>query len=122
MDSILVVEDDEKIAFLLNFILTRQNYKVVKQEDGQKASEWIATNDAPSLVLLDIMLPYKDGYALLSEMRANPKWKDVPVLMLTAKAQGDEITRAFDQGANDYLIKPFQPDELLARIKRFLKK
>ncbi len=120
--TIMVVEDDEKISFLLNFLLTRQGFHVLKSTDGDRASEWIAANGPPDLVLLDIMLPHKDGYAVLSEIRAKPSWKDVPVMMLTAKAQGTDITRALDQGANDYLIKPFQTDELVARIKRFLKK
>jgi DNA-binding response OmpR family regulator len=69
-------------------------------------------------VLLDVMLPFLDGFALVALLRAQPAWKNVPVIMLTAKTQEKDIVRALDEGANDYIVKPFQPAELLARIKR----
>lgn len=116
--TILVVEDDEKISQLLNFLLEREGYKVLRVEDGKKALDCIASQTPPDVVLLDLMLPFKDGYQILTEVRGHTTWKNVPVLVLTAKAQSQEIARALDMGANDYLVKPFQPTELLARIKR----
>lgn len=118
----MIVEDDEKIAFLLDFLLAREGYNILKAGDGKKASELIASGDPPDLVLLDLMLPFKDGYQLLAEIRGKESWKSVPVIMLTAKSQSQEVARALEEGANEYLVKPFQPAELLARLKRFLKK
>ncbi|CAH1043190.1 response regulator [Halomonas sp. TD01] len=124
--TILMVEDEEDIAFLLRFILERNGYQVEHAEDGKQALERIAigTNNSqvPDLVLLDIMLPYHDGLEVLARLRALPAWEDVPVLMLTAKAREADIVRALELGADDYVTKPFQPDELLARLRRFLRK
>jgi DNA-binding response OmpR family regulator len=116
--TLLIVEDDEKISLLLDFFLNREGYKVTKVEDGKKALAWITSESPSDVVLLDLMLPFKDGYQILSEIRSHDSWKNVPVIILTAKAQSQEIARALDMGANDYLVKPFQPAELLARIKR----
>jgi two-component system, OmpR family, alkaline phosphatase synthesis response regulator PhoP len=71
--------------------------------------------------MLDVMLPYIDGFQLIAHIRAKPEWRDSPILMLTAKSQEGEIVRALDAGANDYLVKPFQPNELKARIRRLVR-
>lgn len=118
--KILVIEDDSKVSFLIELILSKAGYQVVKLEDGDLASKYIAQQSPPDLVLLDIMLPYKDGYQLLQEMRSHPNWKPVPVVILSALAQGKDITKGLSLEANDYLAKPFQPDELLARIKKYI--
>ncbi len=80
------------------------------------------SDKVPDLVLLDIMLPYHDGLEILARLRAQPEWEDVPVIMLTAKSREANIVRALEVGADDYVTKPFQPDELLARLRRFLRK
>lgn len=118
----LIVEDDEQIAYLLRFILEREGYQVQLCSDGQAAQKVMAAMPPPALVTLDVMLPYVDGYQLLGIMRKRPDWKDVPILMLTAKSQEKDIVRALDAGAADYLVKPFKPDELRARIKRMVKR
>ena len=117
--SALVVEDDEHIAYLLQFILERDGFVVHLARDGREAKQFIEQNAPPSIVLLDVMLPFIDGFSLVTLLRAQPAWKTVPVIMLTAKTQEKDIIRALDEGANDYIVKPFQPAELLARIKRF---
>ena len=71
---------------------------------------------------MDIMLPYHDGLELLERLRGETAWREVPVLMLTAKAREADIVRALDLGANDYVTKPFQPEEVLARVRRMLRK
>jgi len=119
--TVVVVEDDEVIAYLLEFILKREGYEAVRAKDGREALDLIQTLPAPSLVLLDVMLPYSDGFQLIQAIRANPAWRDVPIVMLTVKSHEQDIVRALDSGANDYILKPFQPNELLARIRRFLK-
>lgn len=116
--SVLVVEDDEHIAHLLRFMLQRENYAVDVARDGREAKQFIEQNPPPDLVLLDVMLPYVDGFALVALLRQQAAWKTTPVIMLTAKTQEQDIVRALQAGANDYILKPFQPAELLARVKR----
>ncbi|TCS71497.1 response regulator receiver domain-containing protein [Sulfuritortus calidifontis] len=119
--KVVVVEDDEVIAYLLEFILKREGYEAVRAKDGREAIDLIQTMAAPSLVLLDVMLPYSDGFQLIHAIRGNSQWQSVPIVMLTVKSQEQDIVRALDSGADDYILKPFQPNELLARIRRFLK-
>ncbi len=117
----LVVEDDDQIAYLLRFILEREGFKVELASDGRVAQDLIAHGAPPALVLLDVMLPFVDGYQLLATIRAKDGWENVPVLMLTAKSQEKDIVRALDSGAADYMVKPFKPDELRSRVKRLVK-
>ena len=117
----LVVEDDEQIGYLLQFILEGEGYAVHLAADGRLAREFIDTAPAPTLVTLDVMLPHVSGVELLAAIRANNDWKDVPVLMLTAKAQEKDIVYALENGASDYIVKPFKPDELRARVRRLTK-
>lgn len=122
-EHILMVEDDEDIAFLIRFLLERNGYNVVHMADGRQAQAAIEEAvEPPALALLDIMLPYRDGIELLQHIRSLDSWQDTPVLMLTAKAGEHDIVRALEIGADDYVLKPFQPDELLARIRRMLRK
>ena len=117
----LVVEDDDQIAYLLRFILEREGYRVELAPDGRAAERLIDSMQPPALAMLDVMLPHVDGYQLLGMIRARETWQAVPVLMLTAKSQEKDIVRALDAGASDYLVKPFKPDELRARIKRMVR-
>jgi DNA-binding response OmpR family regulator len=120
MASILIIEDDESIAELLRFMVERDGHEAVLLADGGAARQHILTAPPPTLVLLDAMLPYRDGLALLGDMRASDSWKSVPVIMLTAKSLERDIVRALEAGASDYVIKPFQPQELMARVRRLL--
>jgi DNA-binding response OmpR family regulator len=117
---VLVVEDDVHIAQVLTFMLERQGYRVIYAEDGRAAVQHIVSGPVPDLVLLDVMLPFVDGFEVLNLLRAREGWETVPVLMLTAKSSEQDTVRALDAGANDFIIKPFQPLELLARLRRYL--
>ena len=119
---ILMVEDEEDIAFLIRFMLERHGFVVDHAADGRQAIEKITASTPPDLTLMDIMLPYHDGLELIERLRAQPGWEQVPVLMLTAKAREVDIVRALELGADDYVTKPFQPEELLARIRRLLRR
>jgi DNA-binding response OmpR family regulator len=119
--SVLVIEDDEHIAHVLKFMLERQQYQVTVVSDGRAARAAIESGAVPDLVLLDVMLPYIDGFELVRIARAQAGWQDVPIVMLTAKTMEQDIVRALDAGASDYVLKPFQPNELLARLRRYLK-
>jgi len=118
--TVLVVEDDVHIAQVLTFMLERQGYRVVYAGDGRAAVQQIVSSPVPDLVLLDVMLPFVDGFEVLGLIRAREGWQTVPVLMLTAKNGEQDTVRALDAGANDFIIKPFQPLELLARLRRYL--
>jgi DNA-binding response OmpR family regulator len=117
----LVVEDDDQIAQLLRFILEREGYRVEIAADGRAAQKLVAALAPPAVVLLDVMLPYLDGYQLLAEMRGRSGWERLPIVMLTAKSQEKDVVRALDAGANDYVVKPFRPEELRARVKRLVR-
>jgi DNA-binding response OmpR family regulator len=119
--TVLIVEDDEHISQVLRFMLERQGYQVVHMADGRAASQHVTTASPPALVLLDVMLPYVDGFEIVQLIRAQAAWQEVPVLMLTAKNTERDTVRALDAGASDFIIKPFQPQELLARVRRYLR-
>jgi DNA-binding response OmpR family regulator len=118
----LVVEDDEQIAQVLRFILEREGFEVHAAADGRAAQALIDTLAPPAIVTLDVMLPHADGYELLARIRARAGWEQVPVVLLTARSQEKDIVRALDGGASDYLVKPFKPDELRARVRRLLRR
>ena len=120
--DVLVAEDDDQISYLLNFMLTREGYKVKVANDGQEAMDAIKEIEMPKLVLLDIMMPFFDGYQLVNHIRNETDWKDVPIVMLTAKSQEKDIIKALEGGANDYVVKPFQPGELITRLKMLMRR
>ncbi len=116
--SILLVEDDEVTAYMLEYLLQREGYKVTNVPDGKQAFETINDNPPFSLVLLDIMVPYVSGFELISHIRSLPDWDNTAVIMLSGKSQEKDIIKALDAGATDYIVKPFQPGEVLARIRK----
>jgi DNA-binding response OmpR family regulator len=118
--KVLMVEDEEDTASLLKFLLERANYRVVHAKDGRNAQELIDTMPLPDIVLLDVMLPFLSGLQVLTYIRSKIEWEKVPVVMLTADGSEHDIKRALETGANDYMLKPFNPRELTSRLKRFL--
>ncbi|NMM05817.1 response regulator transcription factor [Polaromonas sp.] len=117
--SVLVVEDDDNISHMLKFMLEREQYRVSLALNGRIAKTFIESNPPPSVILLDVMLPFIDGFELVNLIRATAGWQSVPIIMLTAKTQEQDAVRALDAGANDYIHKPFAPKELLARVRRY---
>ena len=113
-----VIDDDLSISTLLQVILKKEGYSVTVIRDGRAARKAIEEGPPPSVVTLDLMLPEIDGFRLLEIMRAQPGWQNVPVLMLTARSQEKDIARALELGANDFIVKPFRPDELRERVRR----
>ena len=115
----LVVEDDRIIVMVLEDVLSRDGFSVQTARDGRQALDFLTTSPRPpAVVLLDVMLPYVDGFELIKTIRQHATWNQVPIIMLTAKSQEQNIVRALDDGANDYVVKPFRPLELMARIRR----
>jgi DNA-binding response OmpR family regulator len=118
--SVLIIEDDLHTAYLLGYLVEKEGFKAERVADGRGAAERLARLPPPDLVLLDVMLPYTDGFQLLTRMRASPEWKAVPVIVLTSRTHEEDAVRALAIGADDYLTKPFSPVELIARIRRRL--
>lgn len=119
--SILIVEDEKDLAQLLSYNLEQEGFRAKIESNGQEAYER-ALRDLPDLILLDLMLPKMSGLEVCRLLRSNPKSKHIPVIMLTAK--GEEIDRVvgFEMGADDYIVKPFSPRELVLRVKAILKR
>jgi CheY-like chemotaxis protein len=120
--AVLVVEDDPGIRYLLQFILEQQGHDVVSASDGTEGMALIAGERRADLAILDITLPSIDGLQLLEHLRTSPPWHDIPVLMLTARGDERSVQRALAAGADDYLAKPFDPVELVARLERLVRR
>lgn len=116
----LVIEDNEHIAFMLEFILKRAGYDTAVVLNGRDAQAAIKNLDPVDIVVLDLMLPHVSGYQLITEIRDNLAWRNVPIIVLSAKVMEEDIVKALDLGANDYVTKPFRPLEMLARIRRIV--
>lgn len=118
---IYVLEDDENIRELIIYTLNGQNMQA--RGFGLPSEFWKAIQEkTPSLVLLDIMLPEEDGFSILQKLRASPATRRLPVIMLTAKGSEYDIVRGLDNGADDYIPKPFRMMELLSRIRALLRR
>lgn len=121
MQKILIVEDERDIADLVGFNLERAGFEVLKAHDGITGAE-MAIHQRPDLVILDLMLPGKDGYGVFKEIRRDPRSRNIPVIMLTARAQTEDRIQGLEAGADDYLTKPFSPKELMLRVQAVLKR
>jgi len=117
---ILCVEDNQDLAVLIQAVIAREGLEPVYARDGREAVQYIETHPPVAGVLLDILLPYVDGFQLVQKIRAQPGWQRVPILMLSAKSQQRDILRALEIGANDYMLKPFDPAALVARLRRLV--
>ena len=120
-NRVLVVEDDPTIARLLRHWLTQRGYEVEILPNGRIAIDRLsADEDMPQMVFLDIMMPFADGFEVLTNIRSRNTWQKVPVIMVTSKSSEATIVKAFEAGANDYVTKPFRPNELMMRMNRLL--
>lgn len=115
--KILACDDEKHIVRLVQVNLERAGYQVVTANDGKEALQKIASEN-PDLVVLDVMMPYMDGFEVLQNLRRNPSTRDIPVIMLTAKAQDADVFKGWQSGVDCYLTKPFNPMELLSFVKR----
>jgi len=115
--KILAVDDEKHIVRLVQVNLERAGYTVVTANDGKEALQKVS-EEHPDLVVLDVMMPYMDGFEVLQNLRRNPSTRDIPVIMLTAKAQDADVFKGWQSGVDCYLTKPFNPMELLSFVKR----
>ncbi len=116
----LLVDDDEDIVYLLKLLLLRDGFIVHTATNGRDAKEFVESSKPTDIVITDLMLPYVSGFELITQIREDRQWKDVPVIVLSGKVTERDAVRALDIGANDYVTKPYSPQELSARIKRHL--
>lgn len=121
MQRILIVEDERDIADLIGFNLERAGYVVMKAYDGITGAR-MAIQERPDLIILDLMLPGQDGYAVFKEVRHDARSRAIPIIMLTARAQIEDRITGLEAGADDYLTKPFSPRELNLRVQAVLKR
>lgn len=117
--KVLIADDEPNIVTSLEFLLGKAGYEVKVARNGAEALE-LMTSFAPDAVLLDIMMPVKSGYQVCQEIRENPAWQQVRILMLTAKGRELEIARGFAAGADAYVTKPFSTKELVAKVRELL--
>ena len=115
--KILAVDDEKHIVRLVQVNLERAGYEVVTANDGKEALQKVQ-DESPDLLVLDVMMPYMDGFEVLQNLRRNPSTRDIPVIMLTAKAQDADVFKGWQSGVDCYLTKPFNPMELLSFVKR----
>jgi DNA-binding response OmpR family regulator len=116
---VLVADDDDDIRDLVAFRLDRAGYEVLRAGDGQQALD-LAKEHVPDLAVLDVMMPKLTGYDVTRELRANAATSRIPVILLTARVQEADVARGFEAGADDYVKKPFSPQELKARVQAVL--
>lgn len=121
MSKILVIDDDPSINELIKINLELIGHTVIQALDGIKGFA-LAKQELPNAIVLDIMMPEVDGYTVAQRIRQNPSTKNIPILMLTALSQLKDKVRGFDIGVDDYLVKPFEMEELKVRIRAILKR
>ena len=116
-----VADDEDDIRSLVSFRLKRAGYEVITAADGEEAL-LLATTRLPDLVVLDMMMPKATGLEVTRSMREHEATKDIPIILLTARAQEGDVTSGFEAGADDYVKKPFSPQDLQARVQALLER
>ena len=118
--DVMVIENDSHIADIVESSLKHEGYSTRTIRDGLTAIQYINYRNPSKLVILDLELPYADGFNIIKRIRSNKKWQHTPVTVLSKKATEKDIFRCFNLGASDYLLRPFLPTELVARINRLI--
>ena len=119
--TVLVADDEPHLLRLVKFRLEREGYNVITATDGEVALE-LARTEHPDLCVLDVMMPKRSGFEVLKALREAEAYRDMKVIMLTARAQDRDVDAGFSLGADDYLTKPFSPQELRVRVGAHLAK
>lgn len=117
--NVLVVDDEPNIILSLKFLMTQEGFEVRTASSGEESLKALA-EQVPDLILLDVMMPKPDGYEVCQIIRATPEWKEIPVIMLTAKGRDIEKEKGLALGADDYITKPFATRELIAKVQAIL--
>ncbi len=119
--KVLIAEDEETIVESLSFLMEKEGYDVSVATDGQTAIKMI-TRDIPDMVLLDVMMPGCDGFEVVRAVRADPKTKPIPIMMLTAKTREVDRRKGLELGVDDFVTKPFSTRDVVSRVKALLER
>ncbi len=117
---LLLIDDDPNLILLVKDYLEFRGYKVITAENGREALE-VLEQETPDMIICDVMMPEMDGYSLVSAIRQDPKTSWIPVLFLSAKGQSQDRVKGLNIGADVYMVKPFEPEELVAQVESSLK-
>jgi DNA-binding NarL/FixJ family response regulator len=117
---LLLIDDDPNLILLVKDYLEFRGYEVITAENGQEALE-VLDKDTPDMIICDVMMPQMDGYSLVEHVRKNPRTNWIPVLFLSAKGQSQDRVKGLNTGADVYMVKPFEPEELVAQVESSLK-
>ncbi|BAO83688.1 response regulators consisting of a CheY-like receiver domain and a winged-helix DNA-binding domain [Serpentinimonas maccroryi] len=117
--TLLLVDDEPNILISLEFLMKREGYQVLLARDGVEALELLAQH-RPDLILLDVMMPRKNGFEVCQELRANDAFKSIRILMLTAKGRDTDVAKGLALGADAYMTKPFSTRELVEKVRSLL--
>lgn len=117
--TVLIVEDEENIGIALRYLIKDQGYEVRFAHDGEEALQMVE-DDPPDLMLLDVMMPKRDGYDVCQTIRNNPDWQNIKIIMLSAKGRDIEVEKGLALGADAYLTKPFSTRDLAAKVRSML--
>lgn len=117
--KLLVIDDEPALLRLLEFLLGHKGYQVTGVSDGQQALDYLAT-ETPALIICDVMMPVFDGFDVLSVIRSSEHMSSIPVVLLTARAQLADIQKGLNMGADAYLVKPFDPEDLLSVVQSLI--
>jgi DNA-binding response OmpR family regulator len=116
---VLVADDDDDILALVSYRMEKAGFEVVRARDGEEALQ-LASELLPALAILDVMMPKADGYEVTRRLREQETTSRMPIILLTARSQEADVQRGFEAGADDYIRKPFSPQELRARVQAIL--
>jgi DNA-binding response OmpR family regulator len=118
--TVLVIEDEVHLQRLMRFMLEAEGLKVVVKSSGDEGLDFLDNNPIPDLILLDILMPGKDGLTVLRQLKLKDQTKNIPVVLLTALAQENVVISGIKLGAKDYVRKPFEPKELVSRVVKLV--
>jgi DNA-binding NarL/FixJ family response regulator len=117
---LLLIDDDPNLILLVKDYLEFRGYEVITAENGQEALE-VLQKETPDMIICDVMMPHMDGYSLVEHVRKDPRTSWIPVLFLSAKGQSQDRVKGLNTGADVYMVKPFEPEELVAQVESSLK-
>jgi two-component system chemotaxis response regulator CheY len=119
MKKILAIDDEKSIRFIIENTFSK-DFEVTTMSNGKEALYWMQIGNLPDLIICDIEMPVMDGFEFIKKVRSSGFFDDIPLLMLSGKEESKDKIKCFEMGADDYVIKPFNPKEIIARIKRRL--
>ena len=117
--KILIADDEPNIIISLEFLLRREGYEVVVAQDGVEALAQVRA-ERPDMAILDVMMPHRNGFEVCQDLRQDPEFKDLRIMMLTAKGRDTEVSKGLALGADVYMTKPFSTKELIAKVKALM--